>query len=59
MRMTPDHPLEGWDDDTYEDPHDDDTITDIYPSKPSPPEDASGYHKLIQRAADYHKVELY
>ena len=56
--------LEGWDDDTYGDPdyipqEDIDTIPDLYPSKPSPPEDTSGYHEVIERAATYHKVELY
>ena len=60
---SPEH-LQGWDDDTYGDPdlttpQDIDTYSDLYPTKPSPPEDTSGYHEVIERAASYHKVDMY
>lgn len=32
---------------------------DIYPSRPSPPEDTIGFTQLIHRAAQYHSVDLH
>ncbi|XP_078533227.1 uncharacterized protein LOC144819101 [Lissotriton helveticus] len=32
---------------------------DLYPSRPSPPEDTIGFNKLIHRAAQYHGVDIH
>lgn len=36
-----------------------DNDPDLYPSRPSPPDDNIGYIELLNRAAEYHRVELY
>lgn len=44
---------------TYDtDPHDN-TDPDLYPSRPSLPDDTTTYHDLRGRAATYHKVPLH
>ncbi|XP_078540274.1 uncharacterized protein LOC144825362 [Lissotriton helveticus] len=46
-----------WED--YDAVSDTDNDPDLYPSKPSPPDDNSGFAQLINRAAKYHKVDLH
>ncbi|XP_078526649.1 uncharacterized protein LOC144799283 [Lissotriton helveticus] len=38
---------------------DNDNDPELYPSKPSPPDDNTGFAQLINRAAKYHKVDLH
>ncbi|XP_078502429.1 uncharacterized protein LOC144756499 [Lissotriton helveticus] len=46
-----------WED--YDAVSDTDNDPDLYPSKPYPPDDNSGFAQLINRAAKYHKVDLH
>ncbi|XP_078514255.1 uncharacterized protein LOC144773230 [Lissotriton helveticus] len=46
-----------WED--YDAVTDNDNDPDLYPSKPSPPDDNSGLAQLINKAAKYHKVDFH
>lgn len=50
-------PVDPWKDYTIDPPLD--TDPDLYPAKPSPPDDNVAYQELHARAAEYHGVALY